>query len=414
MAMEENPATKASAKKQSSKDLKATSGSSALVTKRTIITVTILVLIAALSYNFIHDVIIDAGILLGDVQPLNTQGCEPVKGLETCEDIHIHHDSGLAFTTCGHAESRKSWYPAMGKVNTSAQNAFKDIFVVYDIKSGKYEVLDLVGLPADTDRVFHGLDIYERSPTELTIFAVNHRRSGSVIEVLEYTIGDKAVQYKETIKHDLITTPNDIVALGPRSFYVSNDHHHATGIMRLIEENLRRPWSNVIFYSPENTFVAFDHVISANGLAASKDRSLIFLSACHGGAIHVLKPREDFTLEQQDHIKLDFYNDNPSYEPETGDVFVTGHVQPLKMVHDLNTPGKPVTGPSKVVKLHKNPLAETSAAAPRYLVSTVLVDDGQLISTGTVAAVDRKRGVMLVGTAFSEKGFVRCPIPHSA
>ncbi|KAF9991873.1 Serum paraoxonase/arylesterase 2 [Entomortierella chlamydospora] len=411
MAVKETPGTKASAKKQSSKASKAASTSPGLATK---IIVAILVLTAALSYNFLRNAIIDLGLLLGDVQPLNTEGCEVVKGLETCEDIHIHHESGLAFTTCGHAESRKSWFPPIGTVNTSAENAFKDIFVIYDVKSGKYEVMDLIGLPADADRVFHGLDIYERSPTELTIFAVNHRRSGSVIEVLEYTIGDKAVQYKETIKHDLIITPNDIVALGPRSFYVSNDHRHKTGTMREIEETLRRPWSNVIFYSPENTFVAFDNVVSANGMAANKDRSLIILSACHGGSVHVLRPREDHTLEQQDHIKLDFYNDNPSYEPETGDFFIGGHVQPLKMMHDIHTPGKPVAGPSKIVKLHKNPLAETSAAAPRYLVSTVLVDNGQLISTGTVAAIDRKRGVMLVGTAFSEKGLVRCPVPHSA
>lgn len=94
--------------------------------------------------------------------------------------------------------------------------------------------MELVGLPAGTDRVFHGLDIHERSATELTIFAINHRRTGSVIEVLEYTIGGK-VQYKETIKHELIRTPNDIVALGPRSFYVSNDHRHPTGAMRHVE-----------------------------------------------------------------------------------------------------------------------------------------------------------------------------------
>jgi hypothetical protein len=97
--------------------------------------------------------------------------------------------------------------------------------------------MELAGLPAETDRVFHGLDIYERSANEFTIFAVNHRRTGSVIEILEYTVGDKVVQYKETIKHELIKTPNDIIALGPRSFYVSNDHRYFSGIKRVIEGN---------------------------------------------------------------------------------------------------------------------------------------------------------------------------------
>jgi hypothetical protein len=97
--------------------------------------------------------------------------------------------------------------------------------------------MELAGLPADTDRVFHGIDYFERSPTELTFFAINHRRTGSVIEVLEYKIGDNVVQYKETIQHDLIETPNDVVALGPRSFYVTNDHRYKSGFWRAIEGN---------------------------------------------------------------------------------------------------------------------------------------------------------------------------------
>ncbi|KAG0005436.1 Serum paraoxonase/arylesterase 2 [Modicella reniformis] len=372
----------------------------------------IIVLVAALSYNFFKNAIIDLGLLLGKVQPFNTAGCEVVKGLEACEDVHIHHASGLAFTTCGHAESRKNWYPPMGNNNASAENAFQDKFVIYNIKSGTYEVAELAGLPAETDRVFHGLDIYERSATELTIFAVNHRRTGSVIEVLEYTVGDKAVQYKETIKHELIRTPNDIVALGPRSFYVSNDHRHLTGIMRYVEEILRMAWTNVIYYSPENTFIAYEPVTTANGMAANADRSVIYLSACFGGAIHVLKPRDNYTLVEEDYVKLDFITDNPSYDAETDSVFITGHVQPMKMVQDLRVPGKSVAGASKIVKISKNPQAKISSDAPKYLIEPVLVDDGNLISSGTTAALDRKYGMMLVGTAFSDKGLVRCPIPE--
>ncbi|KAF9555451.1 Serum paraoxonase/arylesterase 2 [Mortierella alpina] len=377
--------------------------------------VAVLALTAALSYSFVKTAVVDMGVFLGDLQPLNTAGCEPVKGLQACEDIHIHHPSGLAFATCGNAESRKSWYPPMGATNASAtESAFQDNFVIYDISTGAYEVKELVGLPAGTDRVFHGLGVFERSATELTIFAVNHRRTGSVVEVLEYTVGDSEVRYIETIQHDLIYTPNDIVATGPRSFYVSNDHRHPTGAMRHAEELLRRPWSNVIYYSPERVFVAFEGVASANGITGNLDNSRLYLSACHGAGVHVLEPREDHSLDQVEFIKLDFYNDNPSLDPKTGDIFITGHVQVYKMAMDFMTPGKVIVGPSKVVKLSKNPLTETSPSAPKHVVDTVLLDDGHLISTGTVAAVDRKRGVMLIGTAFGTQGLIRCPIPQSA
>ncbi|ORZ28562.1 Arylesterase-domain-containing protein [Lobosporangium transversale] len=272
--------------------------------------------------------------------------------------------------------------------------------------------MDLVGFPEGADRVFHGLGIHERSATDLTIFAINHRRTGSVVEVLEYSIGDKAVQYKETIQHELIRTPNDIVALGPREFYVSNDHKHLDGPQRVAEELLRRQWSNVIYYSPEKTFVAFTGVASANGMTSNKDNSLIFLSACHGAGMHVLKPQADHTLSQEEFVKFDFYVDNPSYDPVSGDIFVAGHVQPYRMVSSLGVHGKPIIGPSKVVRMYKNP--EISSTAPKYLIETVLADDGHFISTSTVAAIDRKHEVMLIGTVFSAQGFFRCPLPKGA
>ncbi|KAG9062768.1 Serum paraoxonase/arylesterase 2 [Linnemannia hyalina] len=370
--------------------------------------VAIVAITVALTQNFIRNAVTDLGLFLGDIQPFNTAGCEVVPGgLEACEDIHLHRESGLAFMTCGHAEMRKEWFPPMAKMNASAADAaFQDKFVIYNVATGKYEEMELAGLPNGTDRVFHGLGIHERSPTELTIFAVNHRRGGSVVEVLEYTVGDKVVQYKETIRHELIHTPNDILATGPRSFYVSNDHKYKDGAMREYEESLRRPLSNVIYYSPESTHIAYDKVASANGITSNSDQSLIYLSACHGGALHILRPTPDHTLVDQEYIKLDFYNDNPSYDPETDSVFLTGHVKPLTLTVGLKKKGVQLDGPSKVVKISKD------VVGGGHKVETVLEDDGKLISTGTVAAVDRKRGVMLIGTAFSNRGVVRCPIPQ--
>ncbi|KAF9126603.1 Serum paraoxonase/arylesterase 2 [Mortierella sp. 14UC] len=389
---------------------KATSSSSILTRKNIIRAgVAIVAITVALTQNYFRTTATDLGLFLGDIQPYNTAGCEVVPGgLEACEDIHLHRASGLAFTTCGNAEARKDWFPPMSKLNASAgEVAFQDKFVIYDIPSGKYQEMELRGFPVGTDRVFHGLGIWDRSPTELTIFAVNHRRGGSVIEVLEYTIGGKFVQYKETIRHELIRTPNDILAMGPRSFYVSNDHKYKSGAKRAYEEVLRRPLSNVIFHSPEGTHIAYENVVSANGITSNTDRSLIYLSACHGAGVHVLRPTPDNKLVDEDYIKLDFYNDNPSYEPESDSVFITGHVKPFTLTLKLKKKGVQLDAPSRIVKL-------TRKRDGGHKVETVLEDDGGLISTGTVAAVDRQRGVMLVGTAFSNRGLVRCPIPQGA
>jgi len=159
--------------------------------------------------------------------------------------------------------------------------------------------------------------------------------------------------------------------------------------------------------------VAYDGIISANGMTSNTDRTKLFVSACHGAAMHVFEPQADHSLAQLDRVKLDFYNDNPSFDPNSGSVFITGHVKPIIMTKQLKELGVRVEGPSKVVKMSPHPLhLQNPELYPAYEVETVLVDDGKLISTGTVAAVDRKRGVMMIGTAFSDRGLIRCPLPE--
>lgn len=97
--------------------------------------VAIVAITVALTQNFFRTAATDLGLFLGDIQPFNTAGCEVVPGgLEACEDIHLHRESGLAFMTCGHAESRKDWFPPVSKLNASAADvAFQDKFVIYNV-----------------------------------------------------------------------------------------------------------------------------------------------------------------------------------------------------------------------------------------------------------------------------------------
>lgn len=46
----------------------------------------------------------------------------------------------------------------------------------------------------------------------------------SVIEIFETRLGAKEVNWVKTVKHELIRTPNNIAAVGPRQFYFTNDH----------------------------------------------------------------------------------------------------------------------------------------------------------------------------------------------
>ncbi|KAF9163031.1 hypothetical protein DFQ26_003034 [Actinomortierella ambigua] len=377
--------------------------------------VAVVAIVGAVTFPFLKETATDLGLFLGPIVKVNTDLCRPVSSLESCEDVHIHRPSGLAIAACGRFETRKinGWFPPLGHLNHSADPlSFQDHIVLYNPEDGKHEVMDIENFPEGADRVFHGFDIYERSERELTLFFINHRRTGSVVEVIDYYVGETTMKYVQTIQHDLISTPNDIVALGLRSFYISNDHKYLSGPMRVIENNLRRAWSNVIYYSPEQTLVAYEGVSSANGMTANHDKSIIYVSACHGAGIHVMEPRDDHTLRERDFIKLDFYADNPSLDPVTGAIFLTGHTQPLKLLAGFNVPGEPMISPFKVIKISNN-TGSDQFYGKKYKVDEVLVDDGTDMSGATTAAVDRERNVMLIGT-LDKRGLWQCTIPKDA
>ena len=96
--------------------------------------------------------------------------------------------------------------------------------------------MTLENFPPDTDRVWHGenltlinelivgFDILETSPGNILIYAINHRRTGSMIERFHHAIGSSSLIYERSFdcNNDLIFTPNDVAVVGRDEFFVTN------------------------------------------------------------------------------------------------------------------------------------------------------------------------------------------------
>jgi arylesterase / paraoxonase len=69
-----------------------------------------------------------------------------------------------------------------------------------------------------------GFDIFELSPGSILIYAINHRRTGSMIERFHHTIGSGVMTYERSFNasNDIIFTPNDVAVVGKDEFYVTN------------------------------------------------------------------------------------------------------------------------------------------------------------------------------------------------
>lgn len=65
---------------------------------------------------------------------------------------------------------------------------------------------------------------------------------------------------------------NDIVAMGPDSFYATNDHYFSDFILMFLEMFLGLTWSNVVYYSPKEVKEVAAGFYSANGINISPDK----------------------------------------------------------------------------------------------------------------------------------------------
>lgn len=75
-----------------------------------------------------------------------------------------------------------------------------------------------------------------------------------------------------------IFSVNDIAAVGPESFYATNDHYFTNEILKLLEPALPLAWCDVIYYSPDTVQSVAGGFFSANGINISPDKRQVLES----------------------------------------------------------------------------------------------------------------------------------------
>lgn len=204
--------------------------------------------------------------------------------------------------------------------------------------------------------VTHGIDVIsdpEKPDGEAVyVFAVNHvpnyayygdtlsgaslsARSDmpkvrSRIEIFHHEIGSTAARHVRSVWHPLIRTPNDIVALSPTSFFVTNDHVYREGLMRSVEDiHFGAKWTDTIHVKLD-TFnsaasdtegvkatVALDKMHNNNGLGHGRTVNEVLVVECVSGILNLGRARWNETtpptISIDDSVAFDSTIDNPSY-----------------------------------------------------------------------------------------------------
>ncbi|XP_027811252.1 serum paraoxonase/arylesterase 1 [Marmota flaviventris] len=315
-----------------------------------------------------------------EVKPVELPNCNFVKGVEAgSEDIEIL-PNGLAFISSGLK------YPGIKSFEPDKPGKI----LLMDLNEEDPAVLELkiTGSKSDLSSFNpHGISTFTDEDNAVYLLVVNHPDFKSTVEVFKFQEEEKSLLHLKTIRHKLLPSLNDIVAVGPEHFYATNDHYFIDPYLRSWEMYLGLAWSYVVYYSPDEVRVVAEGFDFANGINISPDGKYVYISELLAHKIHVYEKHANWTLTLLKSLDFDTLVDNISVDPVTGDLWVGCHPNGMKIFfYDPENP------PASEVLRIQNILTEE----PK--VKLVYAENGTVLQGCSVASV--YKGKLLIGTVY--------------
>ena len=250
------------------------------------------------------------------------------------------------------------------------------------------------GLPLQFEPL--GISLYEKGDYH-RLFVVN----GHDNSVLLYDIAENGdLLLKERFTEPRLTSPNDIIAIGPREFYVSNDL--AVGRNSLLGQvQFLLGWGGgEIYYFDGNSWGrAANGLKFANGLAITNEGKRLIVAETAGKAISLYDRNPDngiLTFVRR--VPLETFPDNFSWHAD-GSLIIGAHPKPFTLSAHIARPLSQ-KAPSQIMALRFDDSGEI-VGDPVLLYQ----NDGSELSAATVAV--RTNNHTIIGALMDNK-FLLC------
>jgi arylesterase/paraoxonase len=344
--------------------------------KNMIVGLAVLAVLAALAVSFVMH---RAG-QFETLEPVALPSCRAVTGAPGAEDITVDRASGIAFISSFDRRAALAGRPRRGAI------------FAYDLNAPGTPPRELT---ADFKGDFnpHGISLYSGDDGAF-LHVVNHPPKRHTIEIFAWLGG--RLEYRETVPGELLVSPNDVLAVGPRSFYATNDHAHTEGLARILEDYLQRAESNVVYFDGDAMRVAATGIAYANGINMAPDGNEVYVAATTRGRVHVFgRDLATGALDPLEVLELGTGVDNIEIDRH-GMLWIGAHPKLLSFVAHAGDPAK--RSPSQVVWAHPDQALDPP-------VRTVFLSLGEELSGSSVGAPWGSR--LLIGSVF-EPHFLDC------
>ncbi len=241
-----------------------------------------------------------------DVDEHFAGSCEAVELPGSGEDIQIDRDYGIAYLS------------VLDRLGVAQGE---------DIEPGMVMRVDLNRTPYAAEPALmdgpalhpHGLSLYRDEAGNRSLFVINHpedRASGAeaIERYTETTAGSGIYRHAETFASPLITRANDMVATGPRQFYVAQDVDRTSG------DTL----TQLVYFDGADYRSVANDIESAGGINVSADGSTLYVAETGGMAVRVANRDDNGDIKSASKIALQTSPDNIDVAAD-GSLWVGGH-----------------------------------------------------------------------------------------
>jgi arylesterase/paraoxonase len=308
-----------------------------------------------------------------------TAECSIVRSPPGPEDIEIDRAHGLAFVA---ASDRRL-------ILSGAKAARGGVYVIDLTAPVDHWQLRPVTAMEPADFHPHGLGLYTGPDGARRLFVVNHLSDGThAIEIFDVA-DDGQLTHVKSVTDPLLVSPNDVVAVGPDSFYVTNDHGTSNQTRAMLDDILLSRNADVVYYDGQVMSKAAGLLSFANGINKSADGKTIYVAESLGLALHIYaRDPETGKLTPKDFTKLGSGLDNIDVL-EDGSLLIAAHPKITSFLSHVRDPKE--LSPSQVIRV------EFAGENGGGKAGTIYLNLGKEISGATVAA--GYRDLMLLGNA---------------
>ncbi len=333
------------------------------------------------AFWFLH--LMSAAGEFDELEAVPLEDCTSIEGIPGPEDITIDRIAGVALISSYDRRAAADGESEQGTIFAwSPQAGLRSLTEDFE---GELRPL--------------GISLFRDSSGQAWLFVINHTSAGHRVEIFSWVSEESAggrLEHLESVADPAFLSPNDVAGVGPRAFYLTNDHGSASALGRAAEDYLRRKKAQVVYWDGERARVVAEGLGYANGIAVHPDLTEVFVASTTFGTVHhfwrevksgELAPLESFDVGTGvDNIELDRH----------GKLWIGAHPKLLSFTRHASDPEN--LSPSQALWI------DPERAFDPYIRTVWLDPTGEQLSGASVAAPWGDR--LLIGQVFEPRVLV--------